>query len=166
MINVSSYIFEVASKYTDICDPYELADRLNIHVEEIDFKKQKGVFFKIDDEKFIFLNKNLLFHEKMIVFLHEIGHAVLHSEYSQVFMDMNLYDSDCYEYEANLFAAHILLPDERIIPLIYEGRTREEIACITGTNEDLVAIKAFDLSKRGHCIDSGEYNINFLKTSH
>ena len=166
MINNASYIFEIASKYTDTNGPDEIADRLNIHVEGVDFKKQKGAFCIIDGEKFIFLNRNLNYMDKRIVLLHEIGHAILHSGHCQVFADMNLYDSDCFEYEANLFAAHILLPDERIIPLIYAGNTKEEIARITGTNEDLVAIKAFDLTRRGHCIDSGEYNINFLRTSH
>ena len=59
-----------------------------------------------------------------IILAHEIGHAVLHKEQLanlKAFHDFALYDTATrYEYEANLFAAELLLDDEEVIGKLNE----------------------------------------------
>lgn len=59
-----------------------------------------------------------------IILAHEIGHAVLHLKTLQTvkaYHDFSLYEAtDKTEYEANLFAADILLYDEEVIEKLKE----------------------------------------------
>lgn len=161
----SKYIYQKASELAQIGKPKDIADYLKIDIENIDFKKQKGVYAIIEGHKFIFLKKTLIPPWQNIIILHEIGHDQLHSQTFPYFLDINVFSSNSMEYEANLFAAHVLLPDDKILPYIYNGYSKKQIAGLTETDENLVAIKAFDLVQRGYQIDCGIYDSMFLRNS-
>ena len=163
LINNAKYIYTKASELSKIGSPYDIANYLNIKVQYVNFIKQKGVYTLIEDYKFVFISNELVTPIDNIVLLHEIGHDQLHSNITPYFLDANIFSTNTMEYEANLFAAHILLPDDKILPLIYDGYSEEQIASILETDENLVAIKADDLIRRGHHFDYQAYNSMFLK---
>ena len=161
----SNYIYEKASELAKIGTIRDIVDYLDLRVEYVNFKKQKGVYVILEDFKFIFINNNLDDPLKKIVLLHEIAHDQLHSDFASYFVDANIFSTDTWEYEANLFASHIILPDEKILPLIYEGYSEESIAGMFQTDINLVSIKVFDLTRRGHNLDCLSYDSNFLRTN-
>ena len=102
---------------------------------------------------------------RRIVILHKIGHDQLHRRQATVFQEFSLFDMSAgiMEYEANLFAAQIMLPDEEVLEYVYQGYSAGQIAVALGSNYNLVAIKTADLSRRGHSFRPVDYNLKFLK---
>jgi hypothetical protein len=54
------------------------------------------------------------------------------------------------EYEANLFASEILLPDDAIFSYAHEGYDIEQIARILYTDINLIALKMASMNSRGY----------------
>lgn len=146
-------------------DPERIAKELGIVIKEVDFDRQKGVYKVIKRNRFIFIKSDL--HEVMhrIVLLHEIGHDQLHRKQATVFQEFNLFDmtSNSMEYEANLFAAQIALPDDDIIEHIYDGLDASQIARAMHSDINLVALKVSELSRRGYSFRNIEHRNDFLK---
>ena len=95
--------------------------------------------------------------------LHEIGHDQLHRKQATVFQEFNLFDmtSNSMEYEANLFAAQIALPDEEILDYIFSGLDASQIARAMHSDINLVALKVSELSRRGYSFRNIEHrNVN------
>ena len=97
-----------------------IARELGLIVMPRDFSRQKGAYMVIERNRYIFINKHLdpVMHD--IVLLHEIGHDCLHrKEAVQVggLQEFNIFDmrDQRMEYEANMFAAQIALPDDEIL---------------------------------------------------
>ena len=146
-------------------DPESIARELDITIKDVDFDRQKGVYKVIKRNRFIFIKSDL--HEVMrrIVLLHEIGHDQLHRKQATIFQEFNLFDmnSNTMEYEANLFAAQIALPDDDILGYIYEGYDASQIAKAMRSDINLVALKVSELSRRGYSFQSIEHRNDFLK---
>jgi Zn-dependent peptidase ImmA (M78 family) len=70
--------------------------------------------------------------------------------------------SNTMEFEANLFAAQIALPDDEILEYIYRGYSVGQIAGEMESDINLVAIKVSDLSRRGYSFRVPEHKNNFL----
>ena len=94
-----------------------LAEALGLIVMPRAFKHQKGVYKVIERNRYIFIKQDL--HPVMhnIVLLHEIGHDQLHRSAAIAaggFQEFNLFNmaDRAIEYEANMFAAQVALPDE------------------------------------------------------
>lgn len=83
-------------------------------IMETPFKEQKSVYVLIEGLHYIFLNRDLSDEMRNIVILHEIGHHLLHREMANAFHETNLFDTSIHnmEYEANLFAAQVMLLDK------------------------------------------------------
>lgn len=67
------------------------------------------------------------------------------------------------EYEANLFAAEISLPDDEILDYIYQEYDAAFIAAAMDSDVNLVALKVAELKRRGHDFHSLEHRNRFLK---
>ena len=67
------------------------------------------------------------------------------------------------EYEANIFAANLLLDDREILKYIKEGYDTLQIAKMTYTDINLVALKVDFLIRNGYYLKSQDYNSGFLK---
>lgn len=82
----------------------------------------KGFFLRQDRVSSITINAALDENTYRIVLAHELGHALLHSAYTnQTFHDFGLFtDHSNLEYEANLFAAELLLEDHATISALKE----------------------------------------------
>lgn len=146
-------------------DAGRIADELGIMVYDVPFAKQKGVYRVIERNRCIFLKDDLEETMRSIVLLHEIGHDRLHRKQATQFQEFNLFDMNGsrMEYEANLFAAQIMLPDDEVVDYIHQGYSADQIASFMGSDINLVALKTADLSRRGHSFRPQDYTHKFLK---
>ncbi len=146
-------------------NPEKLARRLGIWIEPQPFKRQKGVYTIIDRQPIIFIKDNLNSVMRSIVIAHEIGHHVLHRDElkNRPFKELNLFDigNNQIEYEANLFAAQLMLPDDEITEYIYRGYSVSQIAKAMRSNINLVALKVAELNNRGYELREQEVRNNF-----
>ena len=134
-------------------NPFELAEAEGISLRFCpEFQSLKGMYKVILNQRFIFLNGNLKRREAKQVLAHELGHDMLHREMAKdsivqdhFILDMTLKP----EYEANLFAAQLLLPDEKVLSLIKGGITKEEMARKLSVSPLFVDLKIQILEKRG-----------------
>lgn len=150
-------------------DPFELADALNITVlERGDFKRQKGAFKVILNNNFIFINANMSDEMNRLVCAHELGHALLHRFLGKTqagLMEFELFNiTDTTEYEANLFAANLLLDEDAIGSLIQDGYDVVQIARSLGTNVNLLLLKLQQMNDDNHLRLPDMPNRNFLGT--
>ena len=157
---------ELMRKY-DTRDPFALAKALNIEILWTDeWTKLKGMYFCMKRRRFICLNSNLDDHMMNIVCAHEIGHDQLHRHLAKekALQEFVLYNmSSRPEYEANIFAASVLLDDDTMIRLIYEDHyDAQQIACAMNSDINLVALKAAELKIRGHRLNTIDSKTNFL----
>lgn len=134
-------------------NPFELAEAEGINLQFCpEFQTLKGMYKVILRQRFIFLNGNMKRREAKQVLAHELGHDALHREMAKdsivqdhFILDMTLKP----EYEANLFAANILLSDEKVLSLLRQGISKDEIAKKTGIPASFVDLKVLILEKKG-----------------
>ena len=162
-------ITQIAKRYVrryGTADPEILAHLLGIRIVETDFATLKGVYKVIKRNAFIFIKADLDPVMRKIVLLHEIGHHALHRKEAQVFQEFSLFTDmsvNRMEYEANLFAAEISLPDDEILEYIYQGNSAEFVASAMESDINLVALKVDALNRRGHNFYSLVHCNSFLK---
>lgn len=146
-------------------EPARIARELGLLVRDVPFTKQKGVYTVIRRNRFVFLKEDLDPAMRDIVLLHEIGHDVLHRDEAGWFAEFNLFDmaGNRMEYEANLFAAQIMLPDEEILEYIREGLDAAQIAQAMNSDINLVALKVSALKMQGYELREPEHRNDFLK---
>lgn len=134
-------------------DPFEIARSGGIHIMlRNDFSKQKGAFAMVSRNPFIFLNGNLPDETLKIVCAHELGHALMHRDIAaRPFLEFELFASaDRLEYEANCFAASLLMDAKDIIAEAKEGLDAAQIARIHHSHVDLVLILMHLINQQGN----------------
>ena len=139
---------------------------LNIEIFFDDIGSLKGYYTVIKRNRFIILNNNLDEYMKKLVCAHELGHDQLHKNIAQttsMFHEVKLYGNNKLEYEANQFAAELLLPTNEFITLIEEGKNIERIAQELFVDPNLVGIKTCTLVQQGYNINIQDYNSSFLR---
>ena len=65
------------------------------------------------------------------------------------------------EYEANVFAAQMMLPDDEITEYIYQGFDVQQIAHAMKSDINLVALKVAERRSRGYKFREQEYKNKF-----
>lgn len=89
-----------------------------------------------------------------LVCAHELGHALLHRSLGQ--RDGGLFEFEIfdiksqYEYDANVFAATLLLDDQEVLEAAREGYDVVQTARHMGTNVNLVLLKMIEMNKQGY----------------
>lgn len=148
-------------------DPFAIAEGLGIHIYRAEFHRLKGMYRVIKRRRCIFINSGLDGETARIVCAHEIGHDRLHRDLAKGdgLQEFTLYDlSTRPEYEANLVAASILIPDDEILPYIYEyGYSAEQIARALSTDVNLLALKVTALKEEGHPLEPPPHDSRFLQ---
>ncbi|WP_312667773.1 ImmA/IrrE family metallo-endopeptidase [Tissierella praeacuta] len=122
---------------------YELVDLLNIGLIKRDLPTGiKGKFFRdLFDNEFIFVSNELSPQEEIQVIAHELGHAILHTELTASYYTENhLLNKDQIEYQANKFAAELLMPND-VDFSIYDSMTIKELSCLFEVSEKLIELK-------------------------
>lgn len=149
-------------------DPEKICDGLGITILPCAFKKQKGAYKIIERNAFIFIKNDLDPVMRDIVLLHEIGHHLLHRDAALStggFHEFVLFDmrQNKMEYEANMFASEISLPDGEILEMIYNGYDVSQIAAAMHSDINLVALKVASLNSRGYKFREQEHKNTFLR---
>lgn len=70
------------------------------------------------------------------------------------------------EYEANIFATQIALPDDDFLELVEHGYDVQQIADAMYSDVNLVALKADTLISQVYRLRSQKYKNNFLRYGH
>ncbi len=138
-------------------DPFVIAEGLGITVlKRYDFKHLKGAFQVVLNQSFLIINGNLSEQLQRIVCAHELGHALLHKRLcgSQGHMlEFELFDiKNQLEYDANLFAANLLLDEEDLLSLSKQEYDIVSIARMMNSNVNLVLLKLAEMKKQDECI--------------
>ena len=138
-------------------DPFRLADYLGFPVRFVDLKATKGFCKKILKNYFIFITSNLSEEMQRMCCAHEIGHILFHKDYlstPEYFMHMELFDMrNRTEYEANLFAANLLIDDDELLEAIRRGEDFVSAAFAFGVNVNMIALKLAEMKKAGHPVN-------------
>ena len=155
-------------KKLDTRNPRRMARELGIEIIPLDFKKQRGAYKVIMRNRFIFLKRDLPPAMENIVLFHEIGHDTLHRDEAiraGGFKEFNIFDmrESRMEYEANIFASQISLPDDEILEYMERGYDIQQIARAMHSDINLVALKTDTLIAQGYCLRQQEYRNRFLK---
>ncbi|MCL1822700.1 MAG: ImmA/IrrE family metallo-endopeptidase [Oscillospiraceae bacterium] len=149
------YIHREAAKLVCKCrtrNPFKIAKIIGVHVIwRDDFVKLKGLYKVIERNRFIFINSRLDEYEQKLICAHELGHDALHRTLATygILQDMMHCDMKSRpEYEANVFAADILLDDKEIFDLARDGYTEQQIASELCVDVNLLIIKMNEMNKR------------------
>ena len=142
----------------NIRDAERIASDIGINIMYTnDLHKLLGMYTYILKNSFIILNASLAYNMKQIVIAHEIGHDQLHRDIAKNGMTMqefNLFTvKDITEYEANAFAAHILLDNDDILSLAKEEYSLYTISKILNVPPSLAIIKVNEMQKLGYSIN-------------
>jgi Zn-dependent peptidase ImmA (M78 family) len=112
----------------------------------------KGFYLYRSRQRVICVNSNLPERLRRAVLAHELGHAVLHNDQARLsaFHDFSLYDNTGrWEYEANLFAAELLLDDREVLELLNTDRFFFAAAEALGVAPQLLDFKFRILKNKG-----------------
>ena len=139
-------------------DPFRIAFLMDIAVKYIDTKRQKRLCAFFDDIPFIFINQNLSEEMRRMTCAHELGHILLHKDILSgniPLLEYELFDiHSSAEYEANVFAANLLIDEEELLNLMKEGRDMVEIASAMNINVNLLMIRIIEMQKEGKALNA------------
>lgn len=167
----TSEIVRRANQIVKLCgtrDPHRIADELGIEIMYCPFKSQKGAYKVIMRNRFMFVKEDLHPVMENIVLLHELGHDSLHRDEATKaggFKEFNIFDirDSRMEYEANIFASQIAIPDDDFLELAEQGCDVQQIARTMRSDVNLVALKADTLISQGYRLRPQEHRSDFLK---
>lgn len=138
-------------------NPFVIADENSIIIKYInDFKTLKGMYTVIKRNKFIFINANLPEEIQKVVCAHEIGHDTIHSFMAEMgaVSETTLFDTkNSFEFEANVFAAELLIDDNLALAMARDGMSISDIASSLCLDKNIVEIKFLSLQRRGNKIN-------------
>ena len=164
------YIQNVANKLIkkfDTRDPFQLCQAIGVEVFYADLGSLKWMYKYLKKNRFAVINENLDPFTKTLVCAHELGHDILHQNLARkvCLQEFILYDMKSRpEYEANLFASEILLPDDIILSLARDGYDIEQISKELCTDINLIALKVSSMNTRGYRFNNTiDAKCNFLK---
>lgn len=149
-------------------DPFKIMDDMHIIVGETSsFQKLKGFCFMSCKTIYVQISSFLSEEEKQIVAAHELGHIILHRTQLKMapMKDDTLYNmQDNTEYQANLFAADLLLADADIAEMAHNEDLDYFRLCSTlNSTPELMSFKLYSLTKRGQAYHMPmEIQSNFL----
>lgn len=134
-------------------DPFKIAKESNITIKYLNnLEDLLGIYAVFERKRFIFLNANMDEYMMRMVLAHELGHDTLHRHLTKngPFHEYELFDITSQpEYEANIFAAHLLLDDDEVTRLAKDNRTDVEIAGMFNVNINLLIFKMNEMNRYG-----------------
>ncbi|NLY08583.1 MAG: ImmA/IrrE family metallo-endopeptidase [Tissierellia bacterium] len=135
---------QLINKY-DSRNPIDIIREENIIMKYFPYEtKLLGMYAVIDDIRFLFLNGNIDDFTTRMVLAHELGHDQLHRSLASI-SNLKEYEmfhvKDEIEYQANLFAAELLLDDSEVYELAKNGYSDIEIASLLGVDVNMLLFK-------------------------
>lgn len=149
--------FEIYKKATQLVQKsgtnnvLKIADELGIKLYYENYENLLGMYTCRWKHRFIFLNNNLEGSMLQIVLAHELGHDIFHRDLaSNGLKEFALFDiRSITEYEANAFAAHVLLNNEDVLSLARAGYDVAQISSSLNSHINLLLIKMQELNRIG-----------------
>lgn len=132
--------------------PEAIAREAGIKIyEEPAFNKLLGMYTYRWKHRMIFLNPQMEDAVRQMVIAHELGHDALHRELAKEGLkEFSLFHiEDQTEYEANAFAAHILLEDDKIIEIANAEYDAVQASRILDVDINLLMIKLKEMNQMG-----------------
>lgn len=132
----------------------------------------KGFFIVHKRQRHITVNGDLPPILQRIIWAHELGHALLHADAlrATAYHDIELFSvANKDEYEANLFAAELLIEDEEILEAFAKDPEVDfiHLACALSVPPALLDFKLRILQHKGHpSLPPHVATGNFLKRYH
>ena len=113
-------------------NPFQLAALCGAEIMVCELGRLKGLYKIVLHNAFIALNAALQREEAAAVCAHELGHHILHRPYAASgFTDVSIFSqTGRQEYEADLFAAELLIPDGALLAVLQNGRSIFEAAAM------------------------------------
>lgn len=158
-------------KRFDTRDPFELCRSMDIRIYYKDLGNVlKAYYFYQSRIKNIVINSKSGMITRRILCAHELGHAVLHGDLAAMrgFQELELFDMSApAEYEANLFAAELIVSDEELLELLNDkDKSFFSIARELYIPAELLDFKFRILKNKGLRIESPYITkTNFLKNN-
>ena len=156
MERIARKVHELCARY-DERDPQRLCRAMDVVLMKQSMGKEatacKGFFLCKCRVRLIMLNADLPLSLQRIVLAHELGHAALHSQHSADagFHDFAMFDeASVCEYEANLFAAELLLSDESVLEQLQEDPSFFHAARALRVPPELLDFKFRMMNRRGY----------------
>ena len=129
-------------------DPFKIAGFLDISVKYISTRRQKGFSKIIDGCPFIFINRNMSEQMRRMTCAHELGHILLHRGIltdRSFLLEYELFDiQNRTEYEANAFAASLLIDRTELYELLSEESDLVSAASALDVNVNLLMIRMIE----------------------
>lgn len=150
-------------------DPFELCKALRIEIRYKDLGSSiKAFYFYQSRIKNIVINIHTDEPARYVLCAHELGHCVLHGELAAMrgFQELNLFNSLVpTEYQANLFAAELLVDDKELLELLNDrDNSFFNVAKRLCIPAELLDFKFRILKHKGYRIESPYFaQSNFLK---
>jgi len=141
-------------------DPFILAGNEGFKLFYKELGGLLGFYCSVLGTGVICLNNRIDDDVARMVAAHELGHGLLHSgtDAGSICPDYSLWSSKSRtEYEANAFAAHLLIPTEKLLSRLDElacdpgstGDTPASLAAYFSCDENLLLIKIKELRRMG-----------------
>lgn len=133
-------------------NPFELCLALGIIVHFKDLGEVKGMYTYYKRNRFVVINESLDPVMQRIVCAHELGHDLFHRSLAE---KSYMYDTHLNnfslkpEFEANVFAAELLIDDNSVMSNISIYSSAPELACQLEVSEPLVRLKCAIMKNRG-----------------
>ncbi len=171
---ICSLVQNIRNKYAEN-NPFKLCEEMGIVTLFAPMGPSpaacKGFFLTQSRIKSITINSDLSEDFQRIICAHELGHAMLHRDRSGVnaFHDFSFFDSiDRLEYEANIFAAELLLPDDEVLKILNDDLSFFQAASKLYVPAELLDFKFRTLKWKGYKVIEPPINANgnFLKKAH
>ena len=112
-----------------------------------------GMYTYRHKERHILLNSGMEHMVMQMVCGHEIGHDVFHRDLAKkgnALPEFTLFDMRSKpEYEANAFAAHLIIDNDELVEYMQEGYDVVQLSAMMGTNINLMLIKLNEMNRMG-----------------
>ena len=134
-------------------DPVRITKELGIRVYDVqDLSDLLGMYVYRWKHRMILMNPNVNRILYRMVLAHEIGHDQLHRSLAANgdLKEFELFNmTNMTEYEANAFAAHILIDESEMLELFRNGYDLAQTASSLKVNINLLLIKAQEMNRMG-----------------
>ena len=147
MLNSIPFIKELVGslvKTHSTRDPFIIAEenKINIVYLPSDFSFTKGSSITKSNEAIIMIKKGLSTAEQKFVAAHELGHVFLHHGLNFYFItEYTHFPISKFEFEANIFAAELLISDDTLLSYKHDGYTFEQLSKILNVPPIAVKLK-------------------------
>ncbi|MCI6958942.1 MAG: ImmA/IrrE family metallo-endopeptidase [Oscillospiraceae bacterium] len=120
-------------------DPEEILLANGVKIFQLPMTGLRGIYKAMHDIPMVFVDSELEERQKRFVLAHELAHHLFHRGLNRVFLERCTFmKTDCYEREAELFAACLLCPYPE--EYIFEGETVSDLAHRAGFSDDVTQL--------------------------